>query len=73
MKQSSAANLALLLLIVGWFLAFYGLVSQMGDPAPSVSREQIQAAYRLSHAVLCRQIDAQERASINFPFIYSYL
>jgi len=52
MKQSSAANLALLLVVVGWFLAFYGVASQMGDPAPWVPHEQIQACHRLSHIIL---------------------
>jgi ABC-type Fe3+-siderophore transport system permease subunit len=52
MKQSSAANLALLLAIVGWLLAFYGVASQLGDPAPWVSREQMQAHHRLSHTIL---------------------
>jgi hypothetical protein len=52
MKQSSAANLALLLVVVGWFLVFYGVASQLGDPAPWVTHEQMQAHHRLSHTIL---------------------
>jgi hypothetical protein len=40
MKQTAAANLAILLLIIGWALAVYGFVS-------------IEAHYLLSFTVLC--------------------
>jgi hypothetical protein len=53
MKQTSAANLAFLLVAVGWLLAFYGVMSQLGDPSPSVPREQIEAARHISLVVLC--------------------
>jgi hypothetical protein len=32
MKSSAAANVAILLVAVGWVLAFYGAMSQIGDP-----------------------------------------
>ncbi|HEV2622042.1 MAG TPA: hypothetical protein VGU65_08135 [Frateuria sp.] len=52
MKQTTAANLALVLVVAGWLLAFYGVMSQLGDPSPSVPRAQIEAARHLSLAVL---------------------
>jgi hypothetical protein len=53
MKQTSAANLALLLVVVGWALTYYGAMSQLGDPSPSVPHAQIEAARHLSFVVLC--------------------
>ena len=53
MKQTSAANLALLLVVVGWSLAYYGVMSQLGDPSPSVPHAQIEATRHLSIVVLC--------------------
>ena len=32
MKPSSASNLALILVCVGWLLAAYGVLSSLGDP-----------------------------------------
>ncbi|GAA0248759.1 hypothetical protein [Rhodanobacter caeni] len=52
MKQTAAANLALLLVLAGWLLAYYGVMSQLGDPSPSVPHAQIEAARRQSLAVL---------------------
>ncbi|WP_426687215.1 hypothetical protein [Rhodanobacter ginsengiterrae] len=52
MKQTSAANLALLLVVVGWALAYYGVMSQLGDPSPSVPHAQIEAARHVSLVVL---------------------
>ncbi|MBT2144196.1 MULTISPECIES: hypothetical protein [unclassified Rhodanobacter] len=52
MKQTTAANLALILVVAGWLLAFFGVTSQLGDPSPSVPRAQIEAARHLSIAVL---------------------
>jgi len=52
MKQTTAANLALVLVVAGWLLAFYGVMSQLGDPSPSVPRAQIEAARHLSLTVL---------------------
>jgi hypothetical protein len=53
MKQTSAANLALLLVAAGWSLAYYGVMSQLGDPSPSVSHLQLEASRHLSLVVLC--------------------
>jgi len=53
MKQTFAANLALLLVIIGWSLAYYGVMSQFGDPSPSVSHAQIEATRHVSLVVLC--------------------
>jgi len=53
MKQTSAANLALLFVIAGWSLAFYGVMSQLGDPSPSIPQFQIEATRHLSLVVLC--------------------
>jgi hypothetical protein len=52
MKQTTAANLALLLVAAGWLLAYYGVMSQLGDPSPSVPHAQIEAARHLSLAIL---------------------
>ena len=53
MKKTSAANLAFLFVVAGWSLAFYGVMSQLGDPSPSVAQVQIEAARHLSLVVLC--------------------
>jgi hypothetical protein len=52
MKQTTAANLALLLVVAGWLLAYYGVMSQLGDPSPSVPHAQIEASRHQSLAVL---------------------
>ena len=52
MKHTSAANLALLLVVAGWLLAYYGVMSQLGDPSPSVPHAQIEASRHLSLAIL---------------------
>jgi hypothetical protein len=52
MKPSHAANLALLLVVVGWLLSVYGGLSQLGDPAPWVPRAEIEAHRRTSVAIL---------------------
>jgi len=52
MKQTTAANLALLLVVAGWLLAYYGVMSQLGDPSPSVPHAQIEASRHLSLAML---------------------
>ncbi|WP_139350331.1 hypothetical protein [Rhodanobacter sp. C03] len=52
MKKTSAANLALILVVAGWLLACYGVMSQLGDPSPSVPHAQIEAARHQSLAVL---------------------
>lgn len=35
MKQTTAVNLALFLVVVGWLMAYYGVMSQLGDPSPT--------------------------------------
>jgi hypothetical protein len=52
MKPSPAANLALGLVVIGWLLAFYGALSQLGDPAPGVSLATIEAHRQTSAVVL---------------------
>jgi hypothetical protein len=51
-KQTTAANMAIVLVAVAWPLAFYGALSQLGDPSPSVPRAHIEAARHLSLAIL---------------------
>lgn len=48
MKLSLAANLALVLVFVGWLLSAYGVLSQMGDPSPDLPRAVITAHKRTS-------------------------
>lgn len=52
MKHGTAANTALSLAILAWPLAYYGVMSQLGDPAPTVPRSEIEAARQQSHMVL---------------------
>ncbi|WP_426687199.1 hypothetical protein [Rhodanobacter ginsengiterrae] len=52
-KQTAAANLALVLVVVGWLLAYYGVVSQLGDPSQSIPHTQLEAARHLSLAAVC--------------------
>ena len=52
MKPSSTVNLAIVLAVLGWLLCVYGILSQMGDPSPSVPREVIATHQRTSNAVL---------------------
>lgn len=42
MPPKTAANIAITITLLGWFLCFYGVVSQLGDPAPTVTAEQIK-------------------------------
>jgi hypothetical protein len=51
-KQTTAANMAIVLVAVAWPLAIYGALSQLGDPSPSVPRPQIEAARHLSLVIL---------------------
>jgi hypothetical protein len=48
MPTSRLANAALILAPLGWLLASYGVLSQMGDPAPGVTREALQELHRTS-------------------------
>jgi ABC-type spermidine/putrescine transport system permease subunit II len=52
LKQTTAANLAMMLVAVAWPLAIYGALSQLGDPSPSVSNAQLNAARHSSLAIL---------------------
>lgn len=52
MSASRLANLALVLAITGWLLAFYGVMSQLGDPAPTVPHAVIESQRHVSLTVL---------------------
>lgn len=52
MSASRLANLALVLVVTGWFLAFYGVMSQLGDPSPTVPRAVIENQRHVSITVL---------------------
>ena len=43
MSVGRLANLGLVLAVGGWLLAFYGVMSQLGDPAPTVPRSVIES------------------------------
>jgi hypothetical protein len=52
MSASRSANLALILAVIGWLLAFYGVMSQLGDPVPTVPRSVIESHRHVSLTVL---------------------
>jgi len=52
MKKTTAANIALMLVVAGWLLMFIGVVSQMGTPSPSMSAVQLEENRHLSLAAL---------------------
>lgn len=52
MKQTTAANLGLVLAIAGWALAFYGAMSQLGDPSPSIAPARIEAGRYVSKTIM---------------------
>ena len=52
MNANRLANLALVLTITGWLLAFYGVMSQLGDPAPTVTRSILESHRHASLTVL---------------------
>jgi hypothetical protein len=52
MRQSVASNFAVLLAVLSWPLACYGVMSQLGDYAPSTPREILAANHHRSVAVL---------------------
>lgn len=58
MNPSRTANLALCLVVIGWLLAVYGALSQLGDPAPWVSRASVEAQRQTSAGVLLAGIVA---------------
>ena len=51
-KQTTAANVAMFLVVLGWSLAFYGAMSQLGDFPPSMPRSHIEAVRHFSLAIL---------------------
>ena len=52
MSASRLANLALMLAATGWLLASYGVMSQLGDPGPAVSRAVIESQRHVSLTAL---------------------
>ena len=52
MSATRLANLALVLAVMGWLLAYYGVMSQLGDPAPTVPRMVIEGRRHVSLTVL---------------------
>lgn len=56
MRHVTAANLALILVPVGWALAGYGMLSTLGDPSTSVSRAQLEAMRHLSISLLLASV-----------------
>ncbi len=52
MKPANASNVALALAVVAWPLAYYGVLSQMGDYGPYVPRAEIVANSHRSIVVL---------------------
>jgi hypothetical protein len=52
MKPSHAANLALVLVVLGWLLSAYGALSQLGDPSPLVPRAEMESHRRASAVIL---------------------
>ena len=51
LKPEFAANLSLILVGFGWLLLIYGVLSQLGDPAPYVPQSELQFQRHLSMAV----------------------
>ena len=56
MKASTAVNLALALVPLGWALAVWGTLSQIGDYASNISPDQIRADHNYSMLALCSGI-----------------
>jgi hypothetical protein len=52
LPPSSAANLSLILLVAGWLVAAYGVLSQFGDPNPLTPAAVIESGRRFSGAML---------------------
>jgi hypothetical protein len=53
MKQSSAANIAIIFAVLAWPLSFYGVLSQLGDYSPDTPYEVMNANRFISNVVLC--------------------
>ena len=56
MDRTKAANLALLLVAVGWLLAFYGATSQLCDPGPTISHAQKSKPIDFGHLQSCLSV-----------------
>ena len=52
MTHGRAAALGIFLAAVGWVLIAYGMLSQLGDPHPSVTEGELQRMHRISLSVL---------------------
>jgi|HubBroStandDraft_1064217.scaffolds.fasta_scaffold171554_3 hypothetical protein len=52
LSASSAANLSLIFVAVGWLVAAYGVLSQLGDPNPHIPAAVIENGRRVSGAML---------------------
>ena len=52
MTASRLATLALVTAIIGWPLAYYGVMSQLGDPSPLVPRSVTESHRHVSIIVL---------------------
>ena len=52
MKPTSLANLAIALVVAGWLMGVYGVLSQLGDPAPWVPKSVLEAQRNLSVAFM---------------------
>ena len=53
MKLTHAANLSLALVVVGWLLATYGVLSNFGDPDPRIPSSVLERERHVSTAFLC--------------------
>jgi hypothetical protein len=52
MRTNHFANLALILVPIGWLLAYYGVMSQLGDPHPDLPRADVETMRDRSQMVL---------------------
>lgn len=52
MSAGRLANLALVLAVAGWMLASYCVMSQLGDPVPTMSRSIIEGHRHVSTTIL---------------------
>jgi hypothetical protein len=52
MNVGRIANLALALAISGWLLAYYGVMSQLGDPVPGTPHSIIESDRHVSVSIL---------------------
>ena len=52
MRTNLFVNLALALVPIGWLLAYYGVMSQLGDPHPDLPRADVETMRDRSQMVL---------------------